>query len=278
MKRIAVLGSGDWSKKITKSLKNDFLVSEFSARALHRESVSIDNSYDLVWITSRNSDQLKLSELLLKSDFKGKLILEKPYFTNIDEKDILIGLIGAYPKQVYFSQVWAHSRLWKEYLKTFLHQASNFRISALRVGVKRRLDFPPVLDWLPHDIYLALDLSTNLKEEISILTSNWESDNETCLVTIAIGGKHEMIVVAGYSAERKNTWRTFFTNGDCIELDFVKLTIKYNETIIYQESVQEKYDVPVLNFANWVLDQEIDSSLQDLIKLNSCCLPENRMK
>lgn len=269
MEKIGILGSGDWSKKLVKSLAPHYSVTEYSSRAIINRSKLIDTSSQAVWIASRNSKQLELAKLLLQSDFLGKIILEKPYFTNAKEKAVLNNLIESGQERIFLSQVWAKSRLWVEFLNTVLSKDNEFQILASRVGEKRRSEFFPPLDWLPHDLYLALDLSRHLGLEIKVVESSWQSDNDIIIGSILIGSSCKFDLKVGYSVERQNFWKTTFDNGDCIELDFVGLSIKINGEFVFQESKQDVPDVPILNFANWVLNQPTDSDQQRLINLNS---------
>jgi len=276
MEKIGILGSGDWSKKIVVSLAPHYLVSEYSSRAFKNRTQFIDASHQAVWITSRNSEQLELLDLLLRSDFEGKVILEKPYFTNAKEKAILINLIESGQNRIFLSQVWAKSRIWKEFLSIILSNGHEFQISALRVGDKRRSEFLPPLDWLPHDLYLAADLARYLDQRINVVASSWQSDNDIIIGSMLIGASSKIDLKVGYSSERYNLWKSFSQNGDCIELDFVGRTIKSNEVVIFQESEQSVPDVPILNFAKWVLNQSYDLEQLRLIDLNSRFLPERK--
>lgn len=276
MEKIGILGSGDWSKKIVTSLAPHHLVAEYSSRAFRNRTQFIDASHQAVWITSRNSEQLELAGLLLQSDFGGKIILEKPYLTNAKEKAILIKLIESGRDRIFLSQVWAKSRIWKEYLSIILSNDHEFQISSLRVGEKRRSDFLPPLDWLPHDLYLASDLSRYLDQEIKVVASGWQSDNDTIIGSILIGTSSKLDLKVGYSTERYNSRKTISENGDCVELDFVGRSIKFNGTFILQESKQSVPDVPILNVANWVLTQPSGSEQLRLIDLNSRFLLETK--
>ena len=269
MEKIGILGSGDWSKKLVKSLAPHHLVTEYSSRAIINRSQFIDNSSRAVWITSKNSEQLELARLLLLNDFLGKIILEKPYFTNTEEKTQLVKLIELSQDRIFLSQVWAKSRLWMEFLNILLTKDKEFQIFASRVGQKRRSDFLPPLDWLPHDLYLALDLSRHLGLELKVVKSTWLNDNDIIIGSILIGSFSKLDLKVGYSVERYNSWKTIFENGECIELDFVGLSIKINGKFVFQESKQSVSDVPILNFANWVLNQPTDIDQLRLIDLNS---------
>ena len=276
MEKIGVLGSGDWSKKIAISLAPHYLVSEYSSRAFKNHTQFIDASHQVVWITSKNSEQLQLLDLLLQSDFEGKVILEKPYFTNAKEKATLVNLIESGKNRIFLSQVWAKSRIWNEFLSLILSSGHEFQISALRVGDKRRSEFLPPLDWLPHDLYLAADLSRRLDQEIKVVTSGWGSGNDIIIGSILIGSSSKLDLKVGYSTERHNSWKAISENGDCIELDFVRRSITFNGAFIFQESKQSVPDVPILNFANWVLNQSSDSEQLTLIDLNSRFLLETK--
>jgi hypothetical protein len=276
MEKIGILGSGEWSKKIAMSLPPHYLVSEYSSRAFRSHTQFIDASHGAVWITSKNSEQLELAGLLLRSDFEGKIILEKPYFTNAREKAILIKLIESGQDRIFLSQVWAKSRIWKEYLSIIMSKDHEFQISALRVGDKRRTEFMPPLDWLPHDLYLVSDLSRRLDQEIKVVASGWESGNDIIIGSISIGSSSKLDFKVGYSTERHNSWKTISESGDCIELDFVGRSITFNGAFIFQESKQSVPDVPILNFANWVLNQSSDLEQLRLIDLNSQFLLETK--
>jgi hypothetical protein len=271
MHTIGILGSGDWSQKLIASLEARYSVRAYSSRAVKNRTQTIDASLNAIWIASRNSQQLELAELLLQSDFEGKLILEKPYFTNIEERDSLLELIESNEDRIYLSRVWAKSRIWKEFLRTISVIGLNFEVSAFRVGTKRRSEFLPPLDWLPHDLYLASDLSIHLNREIEVITSLWESD-DILTGTMMIGTDCKFDLVAGFGTERKNSWTVIYANGDSVELDFVARSIKLNENFIYQESEQNLHDVPILNYADWVINQSHDLQQQRIIDLNSLFL------
>lgn len=278
MQKIGILGSGEWSKKIVSSLAPHHLVTEYSSRAFKNQSQFIDASLQTVWITSRNTEQLELARLLLQSDFRGKIILEKPFFTNLKEKADLIKLIKSGHDRIFLSQVWIKSRIWKEYLNIILSSNHEFQISALRVGQKRRSEFLPPLDWLPHDLYMALDLSKYLNQEVKVVSSSWQSDNNIMSGSILIGTMSRLNLKVGYSVERHNNWNTILGNGDHIYLDFVGRSIKINGSLVFQESNQKYPDVPILNFVNWVLNQPSDLEKMRLIDLNARFLPDTALK
>jgi len=268
MHKIGTLGSGEWSHKIVKSLEPKYFVEQYSSRAIKDGSQSLDESIKAIWITSKNSEQIELAELLIQSQFPGKIILEKPYCTNLKEMNQLRELLDSNGDQIHLSQVCIKSRIWKEFLDTILMRTGTFQVTALRVGNKRRCEFSPPFDWVPHDLYLALDLSRSLRQEIKVIESHWKSDNDVIEGNLTIGANCKLDLKAGFSSERINLWKVTFENGDNLELDFFRRTIKLNEIFIFQESEAKIQDVPILNFANWVLAQAEDLEPKKLLDLN----------
>lgn len=268
MHKIGILGSGEWSHKIVKSLEPQYFAEQYSSRAVKDGSQSLDESIQAIWITSKNSEQIELAELLIQSRFPGKIILEKPYFTNPKELIQLRELINSNKDKIHLSQVWIKSRIWKVFLDIILTRTGTFQVTALRVGNKRRSEFSPPFDWAPHDLYLALDLSRSLRQEIKVIDSHWESDNDVIEGSLTIGANCKLVLKAGFSSERINSWKVTFENGDNLELDFFRRTIKVNEIFVFQESEAKIHDVPILNFVNWVLTQADDLEQEKLLDLN----------
>jgi hypothetical protein len=279
MLKSGIIGTGDWSDKVAKSLVTNFEVSVYSARAIISAQESLEFSEDLIWLATRNTEQLQITEQILNSGYQGKIILEKPYFTSIREREHLLSLIQLNPHQIFLSQVWKFSALWMDFSNYLIKSSESFDISIVRCGNKLRSDFVPPFDWIPHDLYLLLDLTERLNSVISGISVSQGLNGNLLEVTAKISFQNRVNMMAGYSETRINTWDVRMQNGNTLEINFLENHVLLNGELLLIESLSSgSKDVPILNFANWVLSCDQDLLLEKLLKLNSDVLLGMKME
>ena len=270
MLKSGIIGTGEWSDKVAKSLATSFEVSVYSARAVISAQASLGFSVDLLWLATRNKEQLQITEKILNAGYQGKIILEKPYFTSIREREHLLSLIQLNPHQIYLSQVWKFSALWRDFSNCLIKSSESFDISVVRCGNKLRSDFAPPFDWIPHDLYLLLDLAERLNSVIGGISVSQSLNGNLLEVAARIGLQNRINVISGYSKARVNTWNVRIRNGDNLEINFLENCVLLNgEQLLVESSSSGSNDIPILNFANWVLSRDQDLHQEKLIKLNS---------
>lgn len=165
---IAVIGQGLWGHKLTQSLKknsSNHEVDLLSARDFLVEPRP--KLYDVVWIASRPSEQVKVLELA-KSSAKS-IILEKPICADLEDYTRVEKLLMNDVLNIGLSRPWCFSNVWlktTEIIKSW--EMSGASVMFKRTGPAAHTFITPVEDWIPHDIYLASDLFPAFESEFSI--------------------------------------------------------------------------------------------------------------
>lgn len=168
MKSVAVIGQGLWGNKIVKSIQNHF--SDYEVEGLSSRKFLArcpKKAYDVIWVASRPSDQLKIVDIAQSNS--RRIILEKPICATLNEYSQVENMLLSETAKFELSRPWCFSNTWitaKEKIKSWeLHESSvNFK----RSGPTVHPYITSIEDWLPHDIYLASELFPGFENEFSI--------------------------------------------------------------------------------------------------------------
>lgn len=156
--KLAIIGQGVWPSKIKSSLESNFQnldAKVFSARDVASNSKLIqENLFNVIWLATRPSLQLKLLERLL--DTSEITILEKPLGTNSAEIESLIQFLQEHPIGVVApSNPWSYETTCLEAVELMRNEGlDSAKVEITRRGPNRRSYLSPVGDWIPHDLYL----------------------------------------------------------------------------------------------------------------------------
>ena len=251
--RILLIGDGAWSRKINGVIlaqNVDFEVEVISARAFISmrsdliEFAETCEKFDLFWITTTPRNQIQILRQLGKTH--KKIILDKPIATNVIEIDLIQDLIRNSQCKIYLSQPWTYSDLWSKMKTIILSIKGEVLIQAERGGSLVRKEFPPEIDWTPHDIYLladyAVSLETNYRHTNLVFR---EKNDQHILLKYKVGQEQIFEISAGYATERKALWRAYshgkllaevnFDSGEFTDhrgLDPIKFAIKSENPIM----------------------------------------------
>lgn len=226
--RVHLIGKGAWSQKVAgviKAQNGDWEVEVISARNfISMDSNSVEftemcRNCDIFWITTSPENQIQVLKQLEKT--KKKIILDKPIATNASEITIIEELVHNSQCKIYLSQPWTYSNLWHKMKLILASIPGEILIQAERVGSLIRSEFPPPVDWAPHDIYLLADYVESLKKEHrhTNLISR-EENNRYIFLKYKVGQDQIFDISAGYAEERKAQWRAYSEGKLLAEVNF----------------------------------------------------------
>lgn len=221
---LQVIGQGSWAKKIQKVLKEhhpELKIVNISARdfidfpeEFLKEPEVLER---IIWITSR--PQLQLEILNELNAFEGKIILEKPLATSLKEFKIFEIEIEK-KKNVYFSQPWTASNVWRK-AKSLLPQSEYpLRIEIERSGSIQRDYVSAPQDWLPHDLFLLQDLAQG-RMDLEVLGAIFTNPNSVNL-NLNLKGLFTVTLNCGYTADRVANWKIYLQNDSVIDINFLE--------------------------------------------------------
>lgn len=164
--KILFIGAGAWSTKVSRILQEqdpNIEVQIISARNFlvlsgnSSEYLAAFDEFEFIWITTNPI----LQNMVLKNlrIVKTKVIIEKPLALNNFELLEMKEVISISNSEIYLSQPWTHSDIWKKFLRFLTDLKSINKIEFVRGDNKMRPDFAPGVDWIPHDFYLVASLA-----------------------------------------------------------------------------------------------------------------------
>ena len=222
---IAVIGQGLWGHKLTQSLKknsSNHEVDLLSARDFL--NVPRPKLYDVVWIASRPSEQVKVLELV-KSSSKS-IILEKPICADLEDYIRVEKLLMNDGLNIGLSRPWSFSNVWlntTEILKSW--ELSGASVKFQRTGPAAHTYITPVEDWIPHDIYLASDLFPAFENEFSV--SHFNSNSNEFELSLNSRNKTTLSFSFIESASKESTVTIRSLSGELL-VNFYERAIKLN--------------------------------------------------
>jgi len=231
--RVLLIGEGAWSQKINGAIRTSgesWETEVISARTFismakySSEFNEMLNRFKLIWITTTPQNQIVLLKQL--QQFKKKIILEKPIVTRENEIEVLQEIICETHGQIYLSQPWTFSILWKEAKKILLTIEDALEIRVERGGMLLRPGLPPEIDWGPHDLYLLYDYARDLgvKNSSISLTSRILKENKIQL-KYTLGTVTTIDIQAGYINPRKALWKVYCYKKEILSLNFQTLEL-----------------------------------------------------
>jgi len=208
--KILFVGDGDWSAKVSKLILNqdpstsveiigarDFLTGRVGSPSY----VNALHSTDFIWVATNPGMQLNVLKKL--KNINAKIILEKPLARSYPELMEIKEAISNSTSEIFLSQPWTYSDLWKRYITLLVEKNSVNRIVIFRGGDNFRSDFNSILDWIPHDLYLIASLAEEFKVtasqvEIEVLSKT----SKNISVNFKLGNIYSVEVNSGYHLSR----------------------------------------------------------------------------
>tara|TARA_Y200000002_G_scaffold54048_1_gene39503 strand:- start:8343 stop:9209 length:867 start_codon:yes stop_codon:yes gene_type:complete len=171
--RILLIGSGDWSKNYVKTIEkidSSKLLIHIPARKALKELLKDKNKFvnkiekehiNKVIICSTPENQYKILRLI--HDLDLQLILEKPLFTNLEQKQFYEELPKHHKKKIIVN----HFHFFSEQFQDFIKDVSGKKIKKLHIydygSGPIRKNIMPIFDWGPHPLGIISLLCPNFK-------------------------------------------------------------------------------------------------------------------
>jgi hypothetical protein len=207
---LLVIGSGPWSQKIKSVLNtnhNHIEVTSVGARdflLLDSTNIGVNTKEQIIWIATTPTIQL---EVLNKIEFlQNRVIIEKPFATNLNELESFIQISNMSQNTMYLSEPWRYSKIWM-FIKNKIGE-QNFlqNILIYRGGPKTRSYINPVWDWIQHDLGLVGELLKKYQDTVQI-EFEWLNEGKTLKLKIISGNKFNIEINVGYFPERIEFWK-----------------------------------------------------------------------
>ena len=207
---LLVIGSGPWSQKIKSVLNtnhNHIEVTSVGARdflVLDSTNIGVNTKEQIIWIATTPTIQL---EVLNKIEFlQNRVIIEKPFATNLKEFESFIQISNMSQNTMYLSEPWRYSKIWMFIKNKIGEQNSLQNILIYRGGPKTRSYINPVWDWIQHDLGLVGELLKEHQDTVQI-EFEWLNEGKTLKLKIISGNKFNIEINVGYFPERVEFWK-----------------------------------------------------------------------
>ena len=207
---LLVIGSGPWSQKIKSVLNtnhNNIEVTSVGARdflLLDSTNIGVNTKEQIIWIATTPTIQL---EVLNKIEFlQNRVIIEKPFATNLKELESFIQISNMSQNTMYLSEPWRYSKIWMFIKNKIGEQNSLQNILIYRGGPKTRSYINPVWDWIQHDLGLVGELLKEHQDTVQI-EFEWLNEGKTLKLKIISGNKFNIEINVGYFPERVEFWK-----------------------------------------------------------------------
>ena len=207
---LLVIGSGPWSQKIKSVLNtnhNHIEVTSVGARdflVLDSTNIGVNTKEQIIWIATTPTIQL---EVLNKIEFlQNRVIIEKPFATNLKELESFIQISNMSQNTMYLSEPWRYSKIWMFIKNKIGEQNSLQNILIYRGGPKTRSYINPVWDWIQHDLGFVGELIKEHQDTVQI-EFEWLNEGKTLKLKIISGNKFNIEINVGYFPERVEFWK-----------------------------------------------------------------------
>jgi hypothetical protein len=266
---IAVLGNGVWGKKLNALFQSwGFKVSQYGARSFlelnfERQQKILDN--DVVWIASTPDLQLRIISDVSRYQKKSILILEKPFFRDLNEQIKFVEIMNNSDLYLRSSSPWVYSDIWSKSKKKLLELLNPLEIIISRSGPSNNKSIRPYMDWLSHDVQLMADLFSSETKVIHVNRSTDKSQSDSCKIHIRLNDGSNLDLSGGLSVSKISYWKVQDKRGHFIEIDFnSKLLQCFGSNQVLIESYKSPPDDNpllnmVLNYTNQSNDKKVES-------------------
>jgi hypothetical protein len=207
--KLLLIGFGKWPEKIKSVLAaQDATIDILVIPARKFLDLDLNTAKELlrsrlVWIATTPDNQFRILERIKR--FENKVIIEKPFASNLRELDLILTHSSSSKNKLYVSEPWRHSQIWQVKKLDIESTSGKKNILINRGGPVIRDYITPAWDWMQHDIGLLSDLLDSKESDLNILASiNQNEDNFD--LKIECGNSYDIKVNAGYISQRCETW------------------------------------------------------------------------
>lgn len=269
---IAVLGNGVWGKKLNALFQSwGFKVSQYGARSFlelnfERQQKILDN--DVVWIASTPDLQLRIISDVSRYQKKSILILEKPFFRDLNEQIKFVEIMNNSDLYLRSSSPWVYSDIWSKSKKKLLELFHPLEIIISRSGPSNNKSIRPYMDWLSHDVQLMADLFSSETKVIHVNRSTDKFKSDSCKIHIRLNDGSNLDLSGGLSVSKISYWKVQDKRGHFIEIDFnSKLLQCFGSDQVLIESYKSPLDDnPLLNMLLNYTDQSNDKKVESFFR------------
>jgi hypothetical protein len=268
---LVIVGSGPWAKKVRKLMLEPRIfdsVSSIGARDLlkfNNQETALYIKDSIIWLCTSSKFQLEILEKLVET--KNKIIIEKPIYDSVKNRENLQNIIKTKSGGIFLSKPWLYSEIWKKINYEVKKESSNLSIYTRRFGDTTRNYLYPPQDWLFHDSYLIYDLfKIKSVNEVVKIETIWSSNNTTLSASLLVGNTN-IFMDGGYSEKREASWTVLSTNNRTL-FDFNDLKSNLVPSYSANNSQSDlKVDSSLLTMILHIIQTHSDNSSLDIINL-----------
>lgn len=266
---ITVLGNGVWGKKLNTLFQSwGFKVSQYGARSFleldsDRQQKILNNG--VVWIASTPDLQLRIMSDVSRYQKKFILILEKPFFRDLNEQAKFVEILHNSGLYLRSSSPWLYSDIWLQSKKKLLELLSPLDIMISRSGPTNNKSISPYMDWLSHDVQLMADLFCSETKVSYVNRSTDKSKLDSCKIHINLNDGSILNLSGGFSVSKISYWKVQDKRGHFIEIDFNSKLLQCfgSDQVLIESYKSPPGDHPLLNmllnYTDHSNDKKIDS-------------------
>lgn len=272
---ILVIGNSLWGKKIRNIFTSwDFNVDQCGARKFltltPKEKEFILKNHT-VWIASTPDLQIRVIAEISKFTNSRRLILEKPFFRDHQEKFKFFQVINCAQFNIRASSPWLYSDIWLNSKPKILKLVAPLRFSILRSGPVRNKSIPPYLDWLAHDVQLMFNLFYSQTNLVSFQRIKREVDKDFGKINIELSNGSTIEMMGGMSESKESQWLVRDSKRDGFEVDFNNKCYRhYSKKDIFDYRYKSPDDDnPLLNMYTHFSNNPNETNLQSFFQWQS---------
>ena len=251
---ILIVGNGKWAQKLEAILKCEpekYETESIGARELlsNFNEFSGAEKYDLIWIATTTSNQIKIVESEWRVN--QKMILEKPLITSLEHFKALSKALDNGNLTLYASEPWTYSSIWSKFSEIVVDMNPE-KIDVQRSGPCDREYLTAPQDWLPHDLFLIVDLLDRFNCELKMQpTAKWSDDFQKVHLEFQFTNLSKLNLISKKQLTRNAFWEFKTNSGTQIRLDFEKKAIFKDGNLTYFM----KNENPIVTFLDSILNR-----------------------
>jgi hypothetical protein len=252
--KLILIGSGKWPQKIKSVLAGQDAsidIKLIPAREFLNLDLNIKRellSGRILWIATTPENQFRVLESIKK--FENKIIIEKPFASNLYELNSILTYSNSSKNKLYVSEPWRHSRIWKT-KKLEIERTNGMKSILIKRGGPITRDYiTPAWDWMQHDIGLLSDLLLSHCNSIDLICG-MNTGQHNLNLKIKSKDFYNIDLNVGYFPQRYETWHL------------------NNELLIDFAVTNTPKDHPIYSMFRFVSDEKFESDLNAQIWLLS---------
>lgn len=211
MIKVHLIGTGRWSSKIAKILESS-VEPKYEPAVLSitdLKTVDLNEFRDsIIWLTLFPQSQIEQINVL--KQINVKVILEKPYYLSMEQRDDFLKAIRGFEESFWPSIPWQYGAPWRKYERTIKSSKKRIEIDILHMGNPIHHSIPFFLDWCSHDVHMLIDFfmkRNKIFPEITQVSRHAES------LAIILADDSKVTLSCKESDAPKYTWKILDENG-----------------------------------------------------------------